>query len=167
MKKIFSSILIIVILFNTGGYFLFYTVMQGIAKEEMEKEIKKGLDDKYLTLIIVSPDKMGDIHWTKSGKEFRYQGLMYDVVRTETKGMNKHYYCINDAKEKRLFDHLCKSQSKTKEAEKKLKSIPYNLYCQHYYSLITTFLSGSHEFYPLNFFYKSNILEISSPPPKS
>lgn len=140
--------------------------MQYRIQKEIGKEIAAGIKDEDLTLIVIPDKGNSEITWTKPEKEFRYKGEMYDVVKTKNFPGKKHYYCINDRKEKQLIAGFDKTHNAKKESEKKLRrNFNYSYYLQP--STVTKHL------YPIEFtfptihnFYTSNAGEIHSPPPK-
>ena len=85
MRKYLSLILLIVVLFAGEGWYLSFIYLQHTVREEAEYEIRKGLKDEDLTLIVVTPGREQEITWTKKDREFRYRGSMYDVVRIKVR----------------------------------------------------------------------------------
>ena len=136
-------------------------------QKEIRKEIKSGLKDDELTLIIESNDKKSDLQWIETGKEFRYKGEMFDVVRVKIKNEKKYYYCINDTKEKELIANFNKHHNSKKDNEKRIKRMLNNYYFpQHSFYLINTYVSDF-VYVPFDFHNKSNVIDILSPPPKA
>ncbi len=167
MKKFLPLVLITAILFNSGGYFYIFRVLQKCAKEEIEKQLLNGLDENDLTVIIIPLGRENQIHWTKTGKEFIYKGSMFDIVKTKVHDNHKYYYCINDIKEKKLVDQLTKSHSKTKDLVKKLKNVLQKYYFPNCLSILNYNLAQQCMCCVHDNFYKSNISEILTPPPKA
>ena len=166
MRKVLSGILILVFLFNIGGYYLWFSVLQLRIQEEVIKEMKKGLKEEDLCLVIADLNSEQEIKWIKPGREFRYHGEMYDVVKIKIRNQKKYLYCINDVKEKLLINRFHKNHNQTKELEKKskiafgLKYIPEQIQSKTFNEL-----SDMKFPVPMNY-YKSAFIEIYTPPPK-
>jgi hypothetical protein len=120
MKKWFSILFICTLVFNTFGYFVWYSVSKYNIREEAEKKIREGINEAELSLIVIKTSDLSTIDWTKENKEFRYNGEMYDIVRMEIKGGSVHYYCFKDREEKQLIAQFIKSETTKKETDKKL-----------------------------------------------
>lgn len=72
----------------------------------MKRKIKAGLPDNQLQFFLLSSKEFQNLDWVNH-KEFKRNGTMYDVVRTETlKNDSVKLACINDSKETELFAHL-------------------------------------------------------------
>ena len=166
MKRIISSVLLVVLLFNIGGYYLWFTIKQHQLKNEIRNEIIKGLDEKDLSLIVVSQSDKTSLRWVEAGKEFRYKGEMYDVVKVKIVNKALQYYCLKDSKEQQLINRFSKTNSKKKN-EKTNKTHLNNLYTAQTFSFQQK-LTASDITYPgLHIFYESAFPEIHSPPPRN
>lgn len=166
MRKLISIPLVFIFLFNIGGYYLWFSVMQYGIQKEIGKEIAAGIKDEDLTLIVIPEKGESEIAWIKSEKEFRYKDEMYDVVKTKNLPGKKLYYCINDKKEKQLIAGFDKTHNNKKESEKRLKrTFNYSYYLpsltvkKHVFQIEFTFPT-------INNFYTPNAIDIHSPPPK-
>ena len=166
MKKISTGIIILLFLFTSGGYYLFFRAMQYQARQEISQKIKKGVNENDLTLIVAPLNGGKEISWTKPGKEFLYKGEMYDVVKTETRGQKKYYYCINDTKEKQLVARYMNHRRQREKTARRLKQTQSNKYIPGTCSGQKQFTFTGFSFKVYHLFYKSNFTDISSPPPK-
>lgn len=101
MKRTVPILLILVFLCNMFGFQILFDKLQQNIQKEIKLQIRKGLSDNELTLII--PQTKKDIEWIKPGKEFRYKGEMYDVVKSKNVNNKVHYLCIWDQKEQKLL----------------------------------------------------------------
>lgn len=154
------------LLFNVFGYDLIFKIMQNNLKKQIKQEIKQGLKDEELTVIIVSLNEESKLYWVKPNKEMIYKGKMYDIVRTKIQNEKKYYYCINDEKEKQLIDNYNKTHNSQKELEKKVKKVEkINLYCQKAI-FINYFSNFEIKHYNKSFDLVTNYLKPQSPPPK-
>jgi hypothetical protein len=167
MRKCISFILLVIFLFNVGGYYLWFSVKQNNVQKEIRNEIRKGLKESELTLIIVNINNQEGICWVKAGKEFRYKGDFYDVVKKKIKNQKLCYYCINDKKEQILISNFNKSHNSKKETEKKLKrAFSTNNYFSTRYFLTNNLYSTDIKYPDLDYNNKSQIIKIPSPPPR-
>jgi uncharacterized protein (UPF0333 family) len=106
LKKIFSLVFLIIVLFNVVGYFIVFKVEQFQVKSEIKSAIRAGLSTEALVIINIDKSDAGSIEWMEFGEEFRFKDNLYDVVKyTETK-KTITYYCINDSREESLFSNL-------------------------------------------------------------
>ena len=165
MRIYISTILILVILFNIGGYYLIFCAKQYIIQREIKQEIRKGLKDEDLSLIIVSNNDETGMCWTEPNKEFEYKGEMYDVVRIKINNQKRYYYCINDVKEKKLIVDFYKNHSSKKEEKNIKRTLNDTYFAQQYYLMSHIIASDFH--FKFDFLYKSNFVEDLTPPPKS
>ena len=166
MRKPVSILLVFIFLFNIGGYYLWFAVLQKNIKESVEKLIIKGLKEEALSIVTVPAKGETGIIWIKPGKEFRYRGEMYDVVYSTIKGQDKLYFCINDNKEKQLISAYHKAHNSKKDADKRIKSNLTDRYFPQELLLSNTDYPTDMEYPVKNISFSSTILKIPSPPPK-
>ncbi len=167
MRKYIALLILSVFLFNIEGYYLLFCVLQYSIKKEVRQEIRKGLKDEDLTVIIMPENDEAGIIWLKPGKEFRYNDEMYDVVKIHYKHQKKYYHCITDKKEKQLIADFQKSHNSKSESEKKIKrTFTYNFYPQQF-TYINNLYSIDYTFSILDVLYTSNAIDVLSPPPKT
>jgi hypothetical protein len=118
MKRLAAIVVIILMLFNSMGYFVVFKTIQYSVKREIKRKIKNQLAASELCLIKVAGNdktRQAEMQWMEE-REFRFQGMMYDVVRTCTQNDTVYFYCINDRQEEQLFarlDHLVKHQTES------------------------------------------------------
>jgi len=167
IRKHVSRIILLVILFNIGGYYIWFGVLNYNIHKEIEQTIRNGLKDEELILIEISGNHTSDIIWIEQNKEFRLNGEMYDVVRIIKKYDRISYYCINDSREEKLIANFKKAHNTKKETDKKNKTTFHLQYFPQ--KIVSTLFDSATEFrYPiLTSMYNSNIIDIQSPPPKS
>jgi len=117
MRKPASLFFLVLFLFNLEGYYAWFTLVQFRAKEEMEQEIRRGAIENELVVIEIMPGDEERLHWEQPGREFKYKGEMYDVVRVSEKNGSIVYHCINDEKEDNLISayHNMRSDRQTRQ----------------------------------------------------
>lgn len=103
MKPLFPILLLITVVFQLVGFVPVFKSMQYNVRKEIKRKIKQGVNESELHMFDLNTiSKSKEFKWQKIGKEFHYQGTMYDIVRTE----NGKAYCINDHQEHILFANL-------------------------------------------------------------
>ena len=166
MRKYVSILIFIVFLIDIGGYYLWFSILQKGIQSEVRHEIQEGLKDENLALVIVPLNDQSGISWIEQGKEFRFKGEMYDVVRIEIRNQDKYFFCIKDIKEKQLISIYYKNHNSKKEADKKIK-LAFNFqYFTQQFSLKTVVSKSELDFPEMDILYKSNLSDIHSPPPE-
>jgi hypothetical protein len=106
MLRLSALILLVVMLVNTAWYYPVTHYQRGQIRREMKRRLKSAVPDSQLHLITVRSAKDPSIKWTRENKEFRYRGMMYDIVRYEINDSSIIYHCINDMEETILFAQL-------------------------------------------------------------
>jgi hypothetical protein len=101
LRLLFFSILALCLL-NTVGYFPVFKLAQRQIYNDIEALIEQSFSNDHLHLISISSENQHALHWQRAGKEFWYNGQLYDIVRLEKKDGITHYYCIKDTAETRL-----------------------------------------------------------------
>lgn len=104
LNKAVTILLFSLICISSIGIYPIFKLLQLQAKENVEATLKRGITTDKLKR--VEADKANDIVWEDEGKEFRYHGEMYDIVKTDTIKGKVVYYCFNDTKESQLFTEL-------------------------------------------------------------
>lgn len=106
MLRVTALILTIVLLINTAWYYPVTHWQRSQIRREVKRNLKRAVPNDQLHLITARSAQDPVLQWTKDEKEFRYQGKMYDVVRSETSNGEIAYHCISDEEETRLFAQL-------------------------------------------------------------
>lgn len=166
MKKALSVILPLIFLFNLGGYYLWFSIKQYLIQQEVKQEIRKGLDDNALSLVVIDSDKISGLHWIKPGKEFIHAGKMYDVVKTRISGSKSYFYCINDVREKQLIGSFQQNSNLKKEIQKQFKRISNYNFVPQFTRIVFQVFGTGYDYAALKIFLNSISPDIPSPPPK-
>jgi hypothetical protein len=169
MKKFLSILLVFAFSYSFIGYYLNFEIEQYLVKEEVKENILNHLPVNQLILIKISSGNHESITWTELGKEFRFSGTMYDVIKSKVVNDTSYFYCYNDTKESKLLanlDKLVKDQannSKSKSNQKKQEIIFF-----YQIELFSQNLSEK----PVQYFihsvgFASILTDVLSPPPKA
>ncbi|CAN5239674.1 hypothetical protein BH09BAC1_BH09BAC1_03590 [soil metagenome] len=132
--KMLCILLLLVLLFNTLGFYPVFKMHQYRVRREIKHQIKQGIPKEDLHPFALHISDVKALDWEGGErKEFRHEGLMYDVVHEEIKGDSIYLLCVNDTEEDILFaqlDELVNQQmdenSSAPQSSKKL-SDPYPL----------------------------------------
>jgi hypothetical protein len=176
MLRFSALLLLMVMLINTAWYYPVTHYHRGQIRREMKRRIKNEIPENQLHIITVQNINDPSIKWMKENKEFRYKGMMYDIVKSRKTDSTIEYYCINDIEETILFDQLDqKVQEQMNHQEEKgqgipvkklLKSINGNVYLipvNESLALVTDqFVHQS----VYTFFFSTPVREILTPPPQ-
>lgn len=174
MRKLLIILFILVFCYIQVGYFIHSHLLRQHAKREFSQLLLSPLNasSNILPLHTFSYSAIkNNVQWEEEGREFWYNGQLYDVVSSATINGNLYLTCFNDTKEKNIVSHYLNSirrRSRSNEQNKELVSVfsPVFLSC-----VIPCIYTTS--FHKKNSFpsYRDNILdrarEILSPPPKS
>ena len=101
--KFTAYILIVVLFLASVGTALFYFPELKAIRQNREYQMKKKENQ---TVLIFSRKAYAKLNWTRSGKEFRYHGRMYDVVSVKTSDEKIRVTCFFDKEETGLRDKL-------------------------------------------------------------
>jgi hypothetical protein len=103
------TFLLLLLLLQSGGPMLLFAIQQQQIRREMKKRIKAGVAEEELVMLAIPKsleaapnNRFQRIH----SREFRFDGLMYDIVRQEERGDTTFYTCILDELESELFANL-------------------------------------------------------------
>ncbi len=116
-----------------------YRIMQAKYRSNMIEQISRGIPDSYLTILKFEKNNFkkdsDNLQWTEDD-EFRYENLMYDLVKTKVVGDSVYLYCIMDEDETKLYAYFEKYlQHSTKKGLDQLKDISSaNIFLSQLYS---------------------------------
>lgn len=92
--------------FHILGVYVSFQVREHYIKKDIKRRIKQGVAEQDLAQIIYKPSIKNQFEW-KHEAEFRYNGTMYDIVRTEIlNDSTQIFHCVNDVQETILFQDL-------------------------------------------------------------
>jgi hypothetical protein len=173
MRPAFLAFLLSIVLISMVGPFTFFKVRQNLIHRSVRERISSRQRAKSLILINVPPSHQQDLVWEKPGKEFRYKGNMYDVVRSERQGSNVLYYCFKDDDETTLMNRLSNAIAKDQERSGPTGSayqVLLNLFAsampfQQFYIHPLNCLKAIFCFEDYRNYFSSGFYKINSPPP--
>jgi hypothetical protein len=103
LKRIISIFIVLLIVFNTGGYFFIYFQLESYFKQIAFNRINEFLPLEELQLIKIAKSSTefsnSDIYDRKNEKEFSYYGNMYDIFKEDITNDTLFLYCVSDENE--------------------------------------------------------------------
>ncbi len=90
------------LLIKIVGFFPLFKFKQWDIRRKIELAIKEKVFNEPLEKISIPSKNVKSLKWEREGKEFWFEGSLYDIVRSEIQGDTTHYYCINDTHETKL-----------------------------------------------------------------
>ena len=112
--------MLVMLAFSQIGYYFIMHHEQQEQKEYIKELLQKNLADEVMTIIDFTANKE-KIYWEEEGKEFFYEGEMYDLVKTKNENEKIFFYCINDTKEKELINNYNTVTKNNSSKDKKAK----------------------------------------------
>lgn len=109
-------ILLVVFLFNSIGYGIFFRLEQIALHEKAEKLAALSLPEEALHVITVTPLQSENLDWQRTGKELIEGGRLYDIVRTEKANGLIRFYCVDDDMETGLMTVQLHAKSKNENS---------------------------------------------------
>lgn len=109
MRSLASISLLCFLLLQSAGSLVVFKLQQFHIRQEIKQQIKVGVSQDQLALIKIPKvleEQTNATFQRLDEREIRYQGEMYDIVRSEEHGDTTWYYCIADVKETQLFANL-------------------------------------------------------------
>lgn len=107
MRKLVSIFLLALFLFASIGGITGMLLLQYRQKARMEAMIHSHSHHELVTRLLLSKNQLASLVWEKPDREFRYQGKMYDVIRSKRHPDGSiEYECYRDDKETAITDAL-------------------------------------------------------------
>lgn len=107
MTRLSSITLLLLFLLNLIGGTSLLLIQRFKRHEAVESMISSEAYRHHLTRLHIAVDQQDEIKWVEADKEFRYQGEMYDLVRTEIYADGSiTYYVIPDHAETHLYSEI-------------------------------------------------------------
>jgi hypothetical protein len=107
-------------------------------KNEVRERIESGIEESQLSLLTFTLEKAsGTLRW-EHDREFEYDGIMYDVVKSDTVGNMVFFWCWKDHRESELNKQLEElagiAMNKDPIQKENQKKINHFLRCLYYES---------------------------------
>jgi hypothetical protein len=99
MARYIAISLFCILLLSLSGYYPVLLLERTLARREFKAKMREGLASKDLQVLRLIRHQPG-IEWEKPGKEFKYQGHLFDIVSADTTGETVTLTCYKDEKER-------------------------------------------------------------------
>ncbi|MEZ4721380.1 MAG: hypothetical protein R2813_05820 [Flavobacteriales bacterium] len=104
-----TVVLVTLLLLQMQGRWVIFKLQQTAIRHEVKQQIKAGVPEEDLVTLKIAKlweAEPNNRFEREHSREFRFDGEMYDIVRTEDRGDTTVYLCIHDVKESGLFAEL-------------------------------------------------------------
>lgn len=105
MRSAVIAVVILSFLWGMLGYFVCFELEYQEIKSQFKKILKENVNNDELIKFDLSLSEFDELVWRKKN-EFSFQGNFYDVVRKKETTKGVILFCVSDAQEKVLFEHL-------------------------------------------------------------
>ncbi len=166
IRRIVSILLVTALFYVVIGDHLLFVVKDRVIKGRVRQTIRMAPEEIDLTVIIVNQENKHEISWLDNGKEFRYRGEMYDVVKTEEFPGCTCYHCINDRKEKELIDNYNSSRHERQNIQALSRHRTININIPPPTFSLCSLEPESELVSGLVLFPADNMPDVPSPPPR-
>lgn len=109
LRPAFVIALLALLLIPMVSPWLFFHYKQQQIRKSIKRQIKAGVPEEELVLLRIPTAMESGVHpdfQRIHAREFRYRGMMYDIIRQEKGQDTTLYWCILDVKESGLFAML-------------------------------------------------------------
>lgn len=169
--------LVVLFVYNSFGYLLLYFPVQTVIKHIVQKTInEKKIRPEDLSILTFNVKDLDenkyDFIWEKPGKEFRFNGKMYDIEDKVTKGDTIYYTVYYDHKEN-ILEEFFSLQHKDNKKDKTANNVQRILLVGFYFEDTNNLYSKIEHKSSSNIPLKKNeadflnyISDIPTPPPR-
>ena len=134
-RKVSAILFILILIIPFAGSYWWFRYAQKTIRQEVKQEIVgKIADDELVKLTFTASELEFVVHWIHDD-EFEFQGVMYDVVRSESKNDTTILWCYQDNKETKLTMQITRivvllsgGDKNKQEQSQKLIDFSKNLY---------------------------------------
>ena len=106
MRKAVAVFLLVVFLFNLTGLFIVFKIQKSFIRNEVMQLLLSPDFEKDLTVITVTVENKKLFEW-ENEKEFRYNGIMYDIVKEKTNAVGElEFVCFADEDDTKLWSSM-------------------------------------------------------------
>ena len=117
MRKLIAVFLFIVFIVNLSGIFILFKIRQSLIHSELTQMLQSPDYENKLIIISITSANKHLFEW-EDEKEFRYNGIMYDVINKKYNAAGEmELSCIADEKETELWSDLTKLSKKNNSTQ--------------------------------------------------
>lgn len=176
--KLVALLILVLFLYNSLGYLFLYLPASHLIKHFVHKAIKeKKIKPEDLSILAFKVSDLKnnkyDFIWKKPGKEFRFNGKMYDIEDKLISGDSIYYTVYYDHKEN-ILEELFSLQQTDNKKDKSQSSVQRVLLVGFYYEQIKSYFIDIQDINPSNLLLNKNeavfhnyISDVPNPPPRN
>ena len=167
--------MVALLLIQMQGTWLVFKVQQTAIRFEVKQQMKAGVPESDLVVLCIAKvweETFNDRFEREHNKEFRFDGEMYDIIRSLDEGDTTVYICIHDVKESGLFADLERlteeeiDQPINKKSRESMQQLIAAKYVQKSFIMSFVFSASTLARSPIEDLMISEHLQIDSLPPK-
>ena len=121
----------------TGGSFIVYKYKEAVLKQEMKVFIQQNPNHQFASHLSFNLNELEngirDFSWEDGGKEFKYNGLMYDVISATTSNDTIHILALKDHNENflnHIYTTFLKKQTNNDTSKRAILKFVASLYIE-------------------------------------
>ena len=176
--KIVALFVSVLFLYNSLGYLFLYFPASLLIKHFVHKSIKeKKIKHEDLSILAFKLSDLKnnkyDFIWKKPGKEFRFNGKMYDIEDKVVSGDSVYYTVYYDHKEN-ILEELFSLQQTDNKKDKSQSSLQRDLLVGLYYEQLKYYFIDLQDINTSNLLLNKNeavfhnfISDVPTPPPRN
>ncbi len=173
-----AFLILVLFLYNSFGYFFLYFPSSLLIKHFVHKSIKeKKIKPEDLSILAFKisdlENNKHDFIWKKPGKEFRFNGKMYDIEDKVVNGDSVYYTVYYDLKEN-ILEELFSLQQTDNKKDKSQSTVQRVLLVGLYYEQIKSYFIDLQDINTSNLLLNKNeavfhnyISDVPTPPPRN
>ena len=176
--KIVALLISVLFLYNSLGYLFLYFPASHLIKHFVHKAIKeKKIKHEDLSILAFKLSDLKnskyDFIWKKPGKEFRFNGKMYDIEDKVVSGDSVYYTVYYDHKEN-ILEELFSLQQSDNKKDRSQSSVQRVLLLGLYYEQLKYYFIDLQDINTSNLLLNKNeavfhnfISDVPTPPPRN
>ena len=176
--KFVALLITVLFLYNSLGYLFLYFPASHLIKHFVHKAIKeKKIKPEDLSILVFNISDLKnnkyEFIWKKPGKEFRFNGKMYDIEDKVVNGDSVYYTVYYDHKEN-ILEELFSIQQTDNKKDKSQSSVQRVLLVGLYYEQIKSYFIDIQNINTSNLLLNKNeavfhnyISDVPTPPPRN
>jgi len=170
LKKIIAISFLFIMLYNIAGYYAVFRVLHIQVKKQVWKLRKSAIPEHELLLFSSVISSAPEFEWVND-HEFRYEGMLYDIIRISSAPSGDIWHCINDRQEEQMLQRLKQQVHQhngqpAKSAKQLSKSLLKDFFIEYEEAKQVSDLP-QRLFYPLSAALSDSYTEKDAPPPRT
>lgn len=152
-----------------GGFLIIFKIQQETIQNNFRERISNNLNNISPEISVFEKTEIENssskIICEKEGKEFRYNGKLYDIISSKKSNGKTYLYCWNDKEEEELFNSICIFVNKNLSENNFITSyLPFYIIPEFKTNPPSRDVEAV--CISINNFYKNFLLPVPAPPPR-